>query len=529
MVYSSQYMLNELERQKAQFLLDEQIPQRDRNRLGQFATPHSLAVEILSYAKDVHPIEKTITFLDPGLGTGVFFGALLETFLSTRIFKATGYEIDSRFADVASKLWKPFGLDIRLRDFTEVSQAAKPGEQYNLIISNPPYVRHHHLTLNAKARLRQLSAEITGLKPSALAGLYCYFMLICHKWMEDGGYAYWLVPSEFEDVNYGETLREYLCSRVELLRIHRFDAADVKFSDALVSSSIVTYRKSLPKADHQVEFTSGPSFSEPSSRYIITIDDLKKSKKWGTFFTADHDYCVSDQDSGKIARLGDLFTIRRGIATGANNFFILPLAKARELALPEQFLTPILPSPRYLKATHIPADENGWPVLPQRLVLLNCSLPRERVQTEFPQLDAYFLQGEELELPSRYLLKSRSPWYKQEQRLIPPIVCTYMGRNTNGSQAFRFIRNFSNAIAANVYLLLYPKTHILRLEHQQPGLLNDIFTQLQHIPSQALISEGRRYGGGLNKIEPGELESVHLSIHNIALEAKNNTIQLALL
>jgi adenine-specific DNA-methyltransferase len=55
--------------------------------------------------------------------------------------------------------------------------------------------------------------------------------------MADDGYAAWLIPSEFMDVNYGAALKRYLTDHVTLIRVHRFDPADVQFGDALVSSS----------------------------------------------------------------------------------------------------------------------------------------------------------------------------------------------------------------------------------------------------------------------------------------------------
>jgi hypothetical protein len=38
-------------------------------------------------------------------------------------------------------------------------------------------------------------------------------------------------------------------------------------------------------------------------------------------------------------------------------------------------------------------------------------------------------------------------------------------------------------------------------------LLRSIWTALNHLPPQALIGEGRVYGGGLHKIEPAELSN----------------------
>ncbi len=57
------------------------------------------------------------------------------------------------------------------------------------------------------------------------------------------------------DVNYGATLRRYLSERVTLVQIHRFCPTDVQFTDALVSSAVVIFRKCPPPAGHTVRFS----------------------------------------------------------------------------------------------------------------------------------------------------------------------------------------------------------------------------------------------------------------------------------
>jgi hypothetical protein len=49
--------------------------------------------------------------------------------------------------------------------------------------------------------------------------------------------------------------------------------------------------------------------------------------------------------SGVGVTFGELFTIKRGLATGDNEFFILSEGKAKELGIPRRFLRPILPPP----------------------------------------------------------------------------------------------------------------------------------------------------------------------------------------
>ncbi len=63
------------------------------------------------------------------------------------------------------------------------------------------------------------------MKLSGLAGLYCYFIALSHRWMKKSGIAGWLIPSEFMDVNYGQAIKDYLLNEVTLLQIHRLSQA----------------------------------------------------------------------------------------------------------------------------------------------------------------------------------------------------------------------------------------------------------------------------------------------------------------
>ena len=65
---------------------------------------------------------------------------------------------------------------------------------------------------------------------------------------------------------------------------------------------------------------------------------------------------------------------------------------------------------------------------------------------------------------------------------------------------------------ANSYLALYPKPALLELLNQDPKLIDSIWQQLNNIPSEILLGEGRVYGGGLHKLEPKELSKVPLKL-----------------
>ncbi|WP_322487037.1 hypothetical protein [Chloroflexus sp.] len=50
----------------------------------------------------------------------------------------------------------------------------------------------------------------------------------------------------------------------------------------------------------------------------------------------------------------------------------------------------------------------------------------EQVREQYPALWAY-LQTAPAELRQRYLVRQRTPWYRQERRDPAPFLCTYMG------------------------------------------------------------------------------------------------------
>jgi len=485
-------------RQAEQARLDSLKTAAERNKWGQFATPFALALSLARYAHKTLG-EGRFRFLDPAIGTGSFYSALSQVVPAMSIEAATGIELDPSFAEAAQSLWGKSGLRVIQGDFTKQKL---PAQRFSLILSNPPYVRHHHLESDAKDRLKAQLARSLHMEISGLAGLYCYFLLLCHEWMEEQGLAIWLIPSEFMDVNYGVTLRRYLTERVTLLHIHRFCPTDVQFTDALVSSAVVVFRKIPPPPGHLVRFSFAGEIENPSTEAPVPLEVLRQSRKW-TQFPGRTNFESTDEPT-----LGDFFTIKRGLATGSNSFFILDDEDIKRWHIPRRFLKPILPGPRYLTTDIIEPQTAEVPAAFPRLHLLDCSEPEDKIKMTWPRFYEYLQKGYESEIAASYLASHRSPWYSQEQRPPAPFLCTYMGRSANGRHPFRFIWNRSDATAHNVYLMLYPKSSLREALKNHPELEAKVFAALQRITPGQLVAEGRVYGGGLHKVEPKELAQI---------------------
>ena len=136
-------------------------------------------------------------------------------------------------------------------------------------------------------------------------------------------------------------------------------------------------------------------------------------------------------------------------------------------------------------------------------------LPEDEIRKRHPQLEAYFEEGKAQGIADRYLPQHRSPWYAQEHRPAAPFLCTYLGRSDKKTgRPFRFILNHSEATAANVYLMLYPKDALEWAITKCPQLKRLVWNYLNGIGSKEMLNEGRVYGGGLHKLVPRELGKV---------------------
>ncbi len=469
-----------------QKLFDSTHSRVERNEHGQFATPYPLAFVI---AKDLlSRTKKDASILEPSCGTGAFISALLS--ISDQV-KITGVEKDSSLCKTAQHLWSSNTCQIINDDFFDF--ASMEPQQFDAIISNPPYSRHHHLTQSEKRFYSQLTTNFSGICLSGLAGLHAYFLLTGTGMLKEGGVGSWLIPSELFSVNYGAPIRKFLTQVVSLERIHFFDPENLQFDDALVTSCVAILRKTKPSSNTSAIFTYG-DFQSPRKTVKISLRNLSRMPKW------QHLESYADQAEITSRVLGDYFKAKRGIATGGNSFFIRPRNEWHKAGISDEWLSPILPSPRIFHLLEVTSDESGWPKESDDALL---SIPKSSTYPELPSSIQNYLANCPEKIRNSYILRHRTPWYSIGKTMSAPIICTYMSRSKEAP--FRFIRNRSNATMTNTYLGLYPQ---IPMSEER---IDDMCKALNNIPAEVLINGGREYGGGLKKLEPRELMSLPIS------------------
>lgn len=456
--------------------------------------------------------DRKIDFGDSSVGTGNLYLALRlwidevnkKENKNYELRSAVGVDIDKNMAVEAHVRCHKRGLNVIHGD--ALSPDIDLRGKRNLLMVNPPFNRHEEIPNDYKDDIYQFAKRQTGIEVPGNAGLYVYHLLIMDKWLCEGAVAVWLLPTIFMQSKYGEAIRNYLLNCVQLIRIHVYDEEWMQFENTLISTSIIVYKKTNDK-NEGVLFSSGKSVEQPISSKYVTRKELDEHlDNWRVLM----DNVVTPTVHAGQMTFGDLFEIKRGLATGANSFFVMTREKAMQYHIPDVALRPLLPKARYLKSVVIGAKADGYPDVEPQLVLVDCDLDENTIHDNYPDFYNYLQQAkipgaDGTAVVDRLLVRKRKPWYKQERREPPVFLLTYMGRNKKDLPPLYFVWNKSKAVALNTYLLLYPKKRLMDKLNMNPMLYETVLEALNQSAERVIAARTRVYSGGLKKIEPKEL------------------------
>lgn len=476
---------------------------RARQRLrGAIATPPELALDVAMAAEHFVAEDRMIDFGEPAAGNGILLAAARRAFGPDRLNSEQLIEMDDASAKLLRQKWSWNGTVVRNDDFLKMQPDRN---SWTFILANPPY-RRSQLIATELAQLRRSLAEELNLTISARADLFVYFILRAHSWLRSDGIAAWIIPSEFLVTHYGRTLREYLSRHVTLLRIHSYEPEDTLFDNAMTSTTAIIYRKSRPAMTNETVMSHGGSMMLPKKRERIPLKTLTSAERW-SFQGLLHSDANSTAPS---VRLGDIFDIRRGLATGANSWFVLSSQQAVDLRVPSKWIKPVIPRAREVEGGVISSDPLGRPLPFGDRWLIDANASLDAVRAEAPKF-ADYLASLRTAVGGRSLVARRPlPWLQEGARSAP-LLFVYMAKGD--STRPRFLRNHSEGIHLNNYIGLYEKK-------RQTGVsphfsLESIHQALMGVSPEHLRDAGRTYGRNLVKLEPRELASLRIQLENL--------------
>lgn len=459
---------------------------RNTKSLGQVETPRPVAELMARWVMSTQPT----SVLDPAAGLGKLLAACRRENHNAQL---VGVERDSETLRKA-KAQAPRGTKLILADYLLADSGLFEG-----IIANPPYVKAQRLDYS-EADWRYFEERL-GTPLDRLTNLYALFLLKIWEDLAPRGRAAVLLPAEFLNANFGVEIKERLLRALRPAGIAIFAPKLNVFAEALTTSAIVFLEKGVSTSAplraikvnslEEAETFVDELLAHPSIERRVNYTDLahfKPRDKWLNVLLND----AAPFDSARFTRcIGDYFDCRRGIATGANEFFCLSASGLREHALDLEHVDPCVT--KAVDASGLVFSREKFTSLAaadRRCYLLN---PRRNGR----DLDRYLQIGEGLGIPQRHLPSHRPVWYRPENRAVADIWVAVFSREN-----VKFILNTSAAKNLTCFHGLYAKPG-----HETLAPLLTLFLNSSG-GREAFTQVNRFYGDGLNKLEPKDVEAM---------------------
>jgi len=363
------------------------------------------------------------------------------------------------------------------------------GKSHPNIVCNPPYMRFQKFLTRGSVFAdfkKHLDLTLSGYTNTASA-----FLLKSLSELDGRGRLSYIMPLEFLNTGYGTLVKKRLLEGRHLVGIINLECEKDIFPDATTSVGILLYDCAVECS--KVSFYSLKrieelkSFDSLEPTTIIDADKLDPKSKWLPHFQSNkvlfnQEHMVPLEYYGRFSR---------GIATGANEFFVLSKSKAASLGLSPDDCQPCIT--RSSQISHpVISDKDVSEMLdadiPAILFAANGSASAEARK--------YIRHGESLGYHERFLTKHRTPWYKTETRSPSPLLLGVFSRG-----GYKIILNRSNALNLTCYHGFQP--NLFGLQY-----VNHLFLYFLSQTGRDIIGLSmRKYGDALDKFEPNDLNS----------------------
>lgn len=469
--------------------LHQQVDLKYRRNNGQFFTPPDVAEFMVRYGIE----GGTKTMLDPACGLGIFIDKMLE--LHQKRCRIYGIDKDPSMVNACY-------LDIKTRYNTKSGRVklhhadyldSQDVEKVDFLVCNPPYINFHGFDRSSILKIR----EDFGVNFSMLTNLYALFMVKAKRSVKDGGRIAFITPSEFFYTGYGKILKKFLLENFTIDSFVTFDFDSTIF-DALTTATVTLMVNKKPETNHRIKFIRTSrgldgimKMSHHGTKHGVYVNKVAQRSidpniKWQSYFT---DSAIPDLIMDSFVPLSRLAGVKRGIATGSNDFFTLSDAEKTQWNIEERFLVPVVSKAVQILGYEVTkSDMDKLGKKGYKTHLLYC------FETPSRNLSKYIRHGESEGVNDRYLCSHRSPWYSMERRRAAPILSTVFSRDN-----MRFILNKAGCLNLASYHGIYPHS-------DDVGVTEALLCYLNSDLCMSIQKQARReYGNGLHKFEPSDL------------------------
>ena len=464
-----------------------------RRLFGVYYTPDDLASVLVRWAL----ADKPGPVLDPSFGGCAFLEAAVQVLSEMNVSKAGtrvyGVDIDSSCANTARSSKGLVEANCFQGDFLAALPRELPGSPYAAIVGNPPYVRHHWIRGDQLESARAVAAD-SAIQLPATASLWAYFLLHALRFLSPGGRLAMLVPEAILQTDYGAPLRQTLAdSFSRSLLVYVRDRIFAGTDEAVVAVACSGFGKQGDIMTLAVE-------SVEDLRLVLNNPDSNGCQLSYRFPATSSETGAAAVsllsrlgEKPAVRPLGEVADVRVGVVTGANHHFIRSAADLDALGLPAAVRHRVVPRTRWLKGLEF-TDEDHDAFLHAGAAAL---LVRPQGADEDRLVEPWIQEGLEVGVEGRHKCAVRKEWFRVDMPSPPDGFATCARAGSPLLVLNRGECRNSNA----VHSLTWKNDLAVTPEAVAVGFLTSAVSAWAEL-------RGRRYGGGVLKIEPGTLKRI---------------------
>ncbi len=405
---------------------------------GATFTPEGMANVIAKKIIESYDFQENIplTITDPSCGNGILLSAIDKQIPTPNLITLKGYDINADYLKETKFRSYKSSLEVYQDDFLSIAEnigglfgsQEQEKEKYDIIISNPPYVRTQILGQKYAQKL----AKQFGLK--GRVDLYYAFLVQIAKLIKENGILGVVTSNRFLSTKSGISVRKHFEENYEIIEV--IDLGDTDLFDAAVLPAITIARRVSNPKKTKTKFTkiykdlSGDDrerkkkdtvydLLESNDGYYLvddvaykkdsgTIKFMKDKESTWTLLTSDETLWVDTIHSNSKGFVKNYFKVRVGIKSTADEVFLDTRDKGKFDCLEQEIIYELITS-KNIQKWSLGNKTNIKVLYPYNMD----SEKREVLPIKnYPKAYSFLKEHEERLRSRKYLIDGGREWYE---------------------------------------------------------------------------------------------------------------------